>query len=204
MFKRISVEIRLNAVRLDAGGDGERLLIATLVWPRPLIAERIASRPLKLESGRAAYDAADWSERILFKEQVEGPFGLVVRVTEPLSARAVARFLAQWGGALLRLAATESAKLAADPWSASLTRIPLQILAGDLGGAAKEPKIDAAGRITVPPGASGSVRVPLAAARNVYRVERRRVAGRSVTRRIRVAAESAPVGEAELELFPYA
>lgn len=201
---RKTLELRIQSLRLDPPFAGparmERLRIATLIWLRPLIAERISSKPVKSVKGTLDLSGAAWSERILFKENVEGSFGLVLRVTEPLSETKIARFLAPWGAGLLRLAGTETGKLAGDPWSAALARIPLQLLAGELGNAAKEPTIVAAGRVTLRPGQSEILRVPLVSPRDRYRTETRRIAGRRSSRRIRIAAEHKPVGEVVLAL----
>ncbi|MDZ4199224.1 MAG: hypothetical protein U1E27_08070, partial [Kiritimatiellia bacterium] len=181
-MKKYTLELCLNSLRLEGSfaklQPAERLVIATLVWPRPMIAERISSRPVRLLKGVSTLKESDWSERILFKESVSGPFGIVIRVTESLGAAKVSRFLAQWGGALLRLAGTETAKLAGDPWSASLARIPLQLFGTELSGVGKEPAVDAAGRTTVISGEQeGILRIPLVSPTDRYRTETRRIAG---------------------------
>ena len=130
-YPRGTVELALESVRgegpLASGGarPTERLVTATLLWPRPLIAERVAVRTLAFERGGLDLSERDWTERILFKETVEGPFGLLLQVSEPLAATQVARLAAAFGAALLRTAGTEIGRLAANPWSATMVRFPL-------------------------------------------------------------------------------
>lgn len=181
----------------------ERLMIATLVWPRPLIAERIASRSFRFQPEGLDLSNRDWSERILFKERVEGPFGLIVQVTEPLSSRDLRRATAVLGQTLLKTAGSELARVAAGPWLTALARFPFTYLTGELSDAGKTPKIVAAGRRTLLPGASGPVEIPLLVPEDIVRTRRQRVGGRTRTRRETIARKGDPAGTVRLAATYY-
>jgi hypothetical protein len=203
--ERNTLEMSLSSVRLE-GSDpeaAERLVLATLLWPRPMISERISSRVLSFRDGAADLGDKDWTERILFKETVEGTYGLVVQVTEPMSAQQVARFFRQMGEALLKLTATEAGKQVSGFWLGALARIPLQILAGEVGDTGKGPKLAAAGRITLQPGESGNLQVPLQAVSDQYRTEVRRVGSRRITRRVKTVSAGDPAGDITLQADYY-
>jgi hypothetical protein len=45
------------------------------------MASRVAANPYRFEKDGLNLSDRDWSERILFKENVEGPFGVLVQVS---------------------------------------------------------------------------------------------------------------------------
>lgn len=203
--ERNTLEMTLDTVRLTAEEpeSAERIVLATLLWPRPMISERVSSRVLTFRDGAADLAEKDWTERILFKETVEGTYGLIVQVTEPMSSGEVAKFFRQLGEALLKVSASEMAKLVSGPWLGALARIPLQILAEEVGAPGQGPKLAAAGRITLLPGEPGSLRIPLQTVRDQYRTETRRVGSRKITRRVKTASAGEPAGEIVLQADYY-
>lgn len=203
--ERNTLEMALTSVRLSGAekGTAERIVLATLLWPRPMISDRVSSRVVTFWDGAADLAEKDWTERILFKETVEGTYGLVVQVTEPMSSGQIAKFFRQLGEALLKASASEAAKLVAGPWLGALARIPLQILAEEVGASGSGPRLEAAGRIALLPGEPGNLRIPLQTVRDQYRTETRRVGSRKVTRRVKIASAGDPAGEIVLQADYY-
>lgn len=207
-YPRGTVELSLASIRGDgplAGGARavERLVTATLLWPRPLIAERNAARTFTFSPEGLDLHERDWTDRILFKETVEGPFGLVLQVTEGLTAAQVGKLAAAFGAAMLRTAGTELGRLAADPWSAALIRFPLQHLAGELGWVGKAPAVVAAGAVTLRPGHATPIDLPLSVPADITRVRRSGPPGRVRTRREIRHRANAPAGTARVDASYY-
>lgn len=203
--ERNTLEMALTAVRLAAEkpASAERLVFATLLWPRPMISERVSTRVLSFRDGAADLAGKDWTERILFKETVEGTYGLIVQVTEPMSSGQIASFFRKLGAALVKATATEAAKLVSGPWLGVLTRIPLQILAEAVGASDQGPKLEAAGRVSLLPGEAGSLTLPLRIVSDQYRTVTRRIGARRVTRRVKTASAGDPAGEIVLQADYY-
>ena len=90
-----TLEMMLDRVEVKTTGarrkDGRHMVIATLVWPRPLIAERVSAKTLGFEGNVVDLKKSDWITRIVFKERVDGPFGLELGVTEQMSDSEIAR-----------------------------------------------------------------------------------------------------------------
>ncbi len=198
-YRRDTLELTLEGVDGDGPLSGkrkpeERLITVTLIWPRPLIAERVAARPHFFAEGGLDLSGADWSDCVMFKENVEGPFGMVVQISEPLTSQQAARVIADLGSALVKTAGTEAARVAAGPWLASLARFPFSHLAGELSGVGKSPKVVAAGRMTLRPGLSGPVDIPLQVPDDVVRTRTVRTGGRSRSRRETLHRRGEPAG----------
>lgn len=207
-YRRDTLELELE--RVDGGAlwkqtrkAADRLVTATLVWPRPLVAERVAARPHRFDRNGLDLADRDWSERILFKENVEGPFGVVVQVSETLTAQEVKRISAALGAAVLRTAGNEAARLAAGPWLTTLARFPFTHLAGELSGIGKTPKVVAAGRITLLPGTPGPIDIELTVPEDIVRVQRVRTGGHSRTRRRTIHRRGDPAGTVRLKATYY-
>ena len=207
-YKRTALELTLESIR-DGGPwatgtcTTERLVTATLVWPRPLVAGRVSAHTLAFRKDGLDMAGRDWSERILFKEQVEGPFGLVIQVSESLTAQRLARVTAAIGDALLRAAGSEAARVAVGPGLTSLARFPFTFLASELSGIGKTPTVVAAGRITIEPGTPGPIEVPLRVPEDVVRVHQTGRAGQSRPRREVIRRRDDPAGTVRLESVYY-
>ncbi len=207
-YRRDTVELELK--RIYGGGlwkqarkAVDRLVSVSLVWPRPLVAERVAARPHQFDRDGLNLEDRDWSERILFKENVEGPFGIVVQVSETLTAQQVAKITGALGAAVLQAAGSEAARLAAGPLLTSLARFPFTQLAGELSGFGKTPRVVASGRTTVIPGTPGPIDVDLTVPGDVVRVRRVRTGGRARTRREIIHRQGEPAGTVRLEATYY-
>ncbi len=181
----------------------ERLVTGSLIWPRPLVAGRVSAHTLPFAKDGLDMAGRDWSERILFKEQVEGPFGLVVQVSESITAQKLARVTAAIGDALLRAAGSEAARVAMGPGLTSLARFPFTFLAGELGGIGKAPTVVAAGRITLTPGEAGPIEVPLLVPEDVVRMRRVKRGGRMQNRREVTRRKDDPAGVVLLNAIYY-
>ncbi len=209
IYKRNTLELTLEGVQCPEPWDArqkkpvERLVTATLVWPRPLVAERVAARTFRFEGVGLNLDGRDWSERILFKENVEGPFGLVVQISSSLSTHAAQKLAASLGAGLLRAAGSEAAGIAVGPGLTSLARFPFTFLAGVIGDAVKTPSVTAAGRLTQEPGGDGVLEVPLVFQKDVAHVKRTRRAGRVQARREVIHRQGEPAGTVLLRAAYY-
>lgn len=181
----------------------QRLVTVTLIWPRPLVAERVATRQYAFVKDGLDLSGRDWSETILFKENVEGPFGVVVQVSQPLTSQELSRITAAMGGALLRAAGSEAAALVSGPGLSSLARFPFNFLAGELSSIGKVPKIVAAGRITLRPARPGRVEIPLTVPEDIVRVRSVRIGGRTQSRRETTHRKGAAAGIAALDAVYY-
>ncbi len=207
-YRRNTIELTFEGVQ--GGGpwatgkkDVDRLVTVTLVWPRPLVAERVAARSFRFQPPGLDLSGRDWSERILFKENVEGPFGLVVQISGSLTAREYKRVAAALGGGLLRAVGSEAAGVAIGPGLTSLARFPFTFLAGELSSAGNAPDVMAAGRITLEPGTNGLVEVPLEITEDIVRLHRIRRAGRTQTRRETTHRQGDPAGVVQLNAVYY-
>ena len=125
------LEILLDRVQLEetAGRPGriaQHLLLVTLVWPRARVSECVAVKPVLLEQKNADLRKSTWTERILFKELVEGPFGLRVGITKRTSGKEISPFLRYVGSRLCSVAGKEIEDLILTPVLGPLARIPFR------------------------------------------------------------------------------
>jgi hypothetical protein len=77
--------ITLENIELDSPLDrsGAALVSVELVLPRPAIALRRALLEVPLRSGKRSMQRANFHEKALLKERVDGLFGLKVAITRP-------------------------------------------------------------------------------------------------------------------------
>lgn len=101
-----NIEVSLVSVNLVSTGtkrkESNHAMTATLLWPRMSIARKESALSCALTKGAADYADAPWHETILFKEVVEGTFGVRVEVTESLSDNAIASFMRTFNGLFLQ------------------------------------------------------------------------------------------------------
>ncbi|MCK5849574.1 MAG: hypothetical protein KAH23_01570 [Kiritimatiellae bacterium] len=129
---------------------GRHMVIATLIWPRPMIAERISVKTLDFEDNIINLKKSNWIARIMFKEKVEGPFGIEFNVTERMSDSEITKFLQFLGSSLMKLAGNEAKDLMTSSLAGGLVKIPFQHLdkfISKLGD--KGPKIIANGSLVL-------------------------------------------------------
>ena len=225
MSARSVVEVLLEGVELvergvQHGRTTRHMVLAALVWPRPAIAERTALKDLELPSGVIDLGSLDWTDRILFKETVEGPFGIKVDVTDVVTDNQVADFLRVMASAAVQLAGAEVAGLATAPFVKGLVKVPFQhgskliasagkkaarvIARGqvDIGLEEGEEGGDTGGRL-VARGEEVVIEVPLCAPARIERVTRSTSGGATRSRRRTVLKKGEPNGKALLRLRRY-
>jgi hypothetical protein len=202
-----TLEMLLNKVEVKETGargkKGRHMVIATLVWPRPRIAERVYAKTVELEENAVDLKKADWITRIVFKELVDGPFGIELKVTEAMSDSAIADFFRGVGSALMKLTGNEAEDMMASSLAGGLVKMPFQYLSQYISGLGdKAPKIIASGSLCLhadetwnPPSgkASGAktkknperktFKVSLTAPETIYKVTRTRRQGRLQTKK---------------------
>ena len=209
MYQRDTVEMHLRAIEGEgpwARGSkrSERLVTVSLIWPRPLVASRVAVQTHTFTHAGLNTAALGWSETVLFKENVEGPFGVVVQVSQSMTAQQIARVAGALGDAVLRAAGSEMARVAVGPGLTALARFPFTFLAGGISNLGKTATVEAAGRASFVPGQQdGEVEVPLLVPEDVVRVRRSSRGGRTQTRRQTLHKANDPAGVAKLELSYY-
>lgn len=211
-YQRLILEVTLEALEVKvsgakpAAGPRRHLVLASLVWPRPAIAQKMVTQDVTLDAG-LWQRPAQWSRRILFKETVQGPCGIQLAVTEPLSDTALARMAAEMAGGAVKLLSSEMVRdMAAVP--AGLVRLPfdsLQKLAVSLGK--EDPRIVARGVLELPSaeavGKTAEYTVPLVAPETLYRYVRIRRQGKTVRRRQSLLEKEQENGRANLQLVCY-
>ena len=202
---RTVAEIRLESVTLTRGHGVSRPsshgVAVSLHWPRPMIALRDTVKVVRLTKGVADLAQADWMDRILFKETIEGTFGLEFAITEVVKSPKMLAFLAHMGSGLAKLAGSELADLASTSVVGGLAKLPAQYLAKELAALPKNPpRLLGVGRISLEPGkdwARGQthqVTINLTAPADRYRMKRVRRQGRTSTRREIIVRKGEAVG----------
>ena len=208
-YRRNTVEMHLRGIQGEgpwarSGKNADRLVTVSLLWPRPLVASRVAIQTHTFTPDGLDLVNLDWSERVLFKENVEGPFGVVVQISDSMTAQQIARTAGAIGEAVLRAAGSEAARVAVGPGLTALARFPFTFLAGKVSNLGDNAQVVAAGRATLVPGEQvGPVDVPLLIPADVVRVRRSTRGGRTRTRRETIHQANDPAGVAQLELTYY-
>ncbi|OVE75350.1 hypothetical protein BVX97_04935 [bacterium E08(2017)] len=185
MSKRKVMELLLDKVELEHTGSmssrkGTHVVVVNLIWPRPAIAERSAVKTIKLEGNSAVPGKSEWIDRILFKETVEGPFGITASVTEPLSDGALAKFLSYAGSSLFKIAGGEVEDMMPVPLLGNMAGIPFVFLSKLVKERGEMPAdVIAEGGVSLK-AATGSkavkkkIVIPLTVPKNVYRTTGKR------------------------------
>jgi len=184
MARQKTIQILLDQVHLqETGGpevkDPQHLLLITLVWPRARIEEAVAVKPITLDEKTADLRKGAWTDRIIFKELVEGPFGIHVGVSKKISGKEVPEFLKFLGAQLFGIAGKEAEDLANVPVAGAVARIPFRYLSKSLSSTKKvEPKLIAEGTLDLnaeklKPAKPSPIHIPLVATETLYRSPRR-------------------------------
>ncbi|MFC1462456.1 hypothetical protein ACFLQU_02515 [Verrucomicrobiota bacterium] len=209
-MKRQILELTLEKLSLEVTGarknaNSVHVVTVGLIWPRPAIAEKLAVKVLDVAGKSCSLARKPWVERILFKETVEGPFGVELTVSEPVSDRQVADFMRFMGSAMFKLAASEVADLVVNPLAGALTGTPLRYLSKEISSSGKKaPRIIAAGSVDlraedlVRHGKNSPVKLRLRTEEGVHSVVRTRKHGKSSVRKTTLLEAGQPNGEAVL------
>ena len=209
-YRRLTLEMRVAGLELAVAGprkkDGVHLVAVDLVCPRPNVARKSVVRQIELTDGAAKMADLPWPKQLLFKESVEGPFGVEVRVSAALSNRELASLSGALGKAVAKGAAKSLAEGHGDV-AGALLGVPAVWLASQIVAASDaDPRWVASGwgRYEVGElGADASVPVELRAPADIVRTSRTRRAGRPATRRTRVLREGEPNGHIEFGVSVY-
>ena len=121
-----AIEIELLHVDISgftAPSESKHIVTCELIWPRLLVASKTSLRTLKMHKGMADLQNSRWMDRILFKENVEYTFGLVIRVSQSLTSALFDEIMRYIGGAAFGVAGSllesevgkEAGDLAASP-----------------------------------------------------------------------------------------
>lgn len=133
MSKRKTLELYLDRLELENSGLGRQadrhMVSVSLIWPRPAIPERLSVKTVDLDNGKVDLRKSGWAKRILFKEPVEGSFGIEVTVTDRLSNEQVGKMLSFIGSSVLKVTGNEASDLMTGAVAGGLVGMPLQMLA---------------------------------------------------------------------------
>jgi len=205
MYKRRTVEILLEkiSVREDespAGkGGNRRMLVGRLIWPRSTIAERVSVRALDFNKGACDLHQEKWSDRILFKETVQGTYGLHLGLSGEVTDNQIGHFLKYAAGSIFGIAGKEAEDLSSSTLGAGIAGIPFKYLKSLLSGADND--VDFVGEAVMDLDADGSngkeirLSLPLSARETLYRTERKQKGGELESRKRILYREGEANGE---------
>ena len=142
----------------------KRLVTVDLICPRASVAKKTAAKEVKFQQAKADVKGQCWTERIMFREEVDGHFGFAVQLSEVLDDEWFEKFLR----ATMKIALKEFRDLA-ETYTVGISDIasaPIDALA-QMEGTYPGPKTVAQGVLDVTdeslpePGQSVVVEVPL-------------------------------------------
>lgn len=207
------LEIFLDAIALDKNlfrGKSKRVAEFRLIYPRLTLAQKTSSRTLSLDGATVVKPAfATWTERILFKEPVQGTFGVEFSLSDPLSDKELESAAASTASSLIRLLGDAAADAVGIKALGGFVELPASGLAKLLTGSASSAKtaaqgaldIDGAAYAPLKSGEETTLSFPILAARDIVEEKHRstKTQGDRVTRKTIVKAD-APVGSVTLRL----
>ncbi len=85
---KLDLAISLHALEIPSLARktlSRHVLQAALLWPRVAIARKAQEQPLEIKKGKVNAETLPWGRRMLFKEGVEGHFGISLAVTVSLT-----------------------------------------------------------------------------------------------------------------------
>ena len=97
--QKVAVEVLLGGAEI--GGiklqphlvKTTRLVTVDLVCPRASIAKKTAAKEVKFQKAKADLKGQGWTERVMFREDVDGHFGFAVQLSEVLDDEWSEKFL---------------------------------------------------------------------------------------------------------------
>lgn len=202
-----TMEVHVESVQLVSTGkaskkETQHALSATLIWPRPAIARKEAALSCELVKGGVDFATAPWHETILFKEQVEGKFGVQVEVSEALSNAVLEAFIRSFSTVMLKDVSALIGK--ADLAFGDLLSSLFSSAGKSSGSSGPKPVMVAEGAVTLDPAnlTEGMlVEVPLVAPRAISETSASADVGRGVARKRKVAvAKGASNGVAKIRI----
>ena len=168
--QKVTVEVLL--VGAEIGGiklqphlvKTTRLITVDMICPRSSIAKKTAAKEVKFQKAKAGLKGQGWTERVMFREDVDGHFGFAVQLSEVLDDEWFEKFLR----ATFKIALKEFRGLM-QKYTVGIDDIasaPLDALA-QMEGTYPGPKtvaqgvLDVAEEMLPEPGKSATVEVPL-------------------------------------------
>ena len=153
MAREKVIELTLQKAKLDipggrAGRSTKRMVIVTLVCPRPRVEQDMSAKTVEFQDGTLDLSKALWAERVMAKELVSGPFGMRVAVTDRVADPLESDFLRFLASGVMTAAATAAHNAVGAPVAADLAKLPFSFLSSvTKKGGVKTPKTIASGLI---------------------------------------------------------
>ena len=97
--QKVSIEVLLASAEI--GGiklqphlvKTTRLVTVDMVCPRTSVAKKTAAKEVKFQKAKADLKGQGWTERVMFREDVDGHFGVAVQLSEVLDDEWFEKFL---------------------------------------------------------------------------------------------------------------
>jgi hypothetical protein len=127
-------DVEITLAELKLSGDvplpksTRHLADFQLVWPRVTIAKKTTSLTLPLAKGAWSGEGRPWTRRVLFKETVQGSFGIEVTLGQALTDSMVAELAAYMAGTLVKEVGGVVADAVAAPGAGAFAQIPFTAL----------------------------------------------------------------------------
>ena len=205
------LQIFVESLELDKtvfADESNRIADFKIVYPRPAIAQKISSKTLAVKDGKCSKpDTKRWTDSILFKESVQGDFGIEISISSPVTAKELESAAASAASSLVKLLGDIAADAAGIKALKSFVDLPANALAKAVSGASYSAKTDAAGSLDIPgalyaglkSGEETTVSLPLLAERDIAKESHRsNKSNSSVIVRKTMAKKGAEIGKATL------
>lgn len=131
-IKKIELEFHFLSVELSSAvnlhKNSNHLVGIDLVCPRSTVNRKSSNRTVTLEKGVFAPEAPSWTDSVIFKESVEGRFGIEVTVTEPISDAIADYFIKNAASSLVKILAGFMSKDIAIKGLDDIAEVPLATL----------------------------------------------------------------------------
>lgn len=194
------IEIVLTAIEIDPAAGfaakSRHIVDATLIWPRVTIAKKESGATLPFDKGNWSSANRNFADCILFKETVQGRFGISFSITEKVSEgleAALGDYLAN--GVIDQLGAIAAKTL---PAAGKFAEIPLTALA-KTALRSKSPKVIAYGSLDLDADKLADemkLEIVLAAPQAIRKTETRTRGKSTVKTQKTVFPEGAAIGKA--------
>ena len=201
------LEILLDRVELAPATFGKgackRMVTVELVWPRLQVASKSTVKLFSFDKGKADAASLAWVKRILFKEGVERRFGVVVRVSETVTATAVRKFFRSMAGSLLGIVGDFADASMPNKYVGDAVEAPFDYAKKELKSAV-DAEIVAEGNTDLLASdlqAENTLEIPLVLPKSLYKTTRGQGPHGMAAKRTLVASEGAVVGKAVLKMI---
>lgn len=209
------LEISVESIVLDKTvfkGKSKRLADFRLVYPRLTLAQKTSSKTLALDGAEIVKpDFGTWTGGILFKEPVQGTFGIEFSLSAPMTDKELEGAAASVGASLLRLLGDAMADAVGIKALGGFLELPAAGLAKAVTGKAATVRtaaqgvidIDASAYAALKSGETATIPIPVLAAHDIVEERRRPTKTEDRVTRRTIAKADAPVGTVTLQLKAY-